>query len=199
LHTALRSALLYENMYRELTNLVPTERSRAFRQEYFRRLATVALVMLTVLIGIHAVLLAPSYIYFKEQVAAKRTQLALLEGSLTSAEEQEVGARLKSLEDDRNHLNRLASYPAFSTLMRALLEVPRSGIVLTNFSFAPGQGDAEARVMLSGVAETRTALREYNLALSSLPFVSKVDLPISTYAKETELPFTITITGSLTP
>ena len=114
-------------MYRELTNLLPSERSRAFRQEYFRRLTTVVLLMLALLIGVLGVFLTPSYIYFKEQVAAKRTQLALLEGSLTSAEEQEVGVRLKNLEDNMSHLNRLETYPTMSALMRSLLAVPRPG------------------------------------------------------------------------
>ena len=185
-------------MYRELTNLIPTERSRAFRQEYFRRLTAVALVVAAILIGVHGVLLAPSYIYFKEQLQAKRTQLALLEGSLTSVEEQEVSTRLANLESDMNHLNRLEQQPSMGALMRAILEVPRAGITLSSFSFTPGEGE-ESTLVMTGSAATRTALREYNLNLSGLPFVSKVDLPISTYAKETDLPFTITLSGTLTP
>lgn len=186
-------------MYRELTNLLPTQRSRAFRQEYFRRLTTVSLLMAAVLIGIHAIFLLPSYIYFKEQVQAKRAQLALLEGSLTSEEEQEVGARLQSLEDDAKHLNRLESYPTFGPLMTALLAVPRAGISITNVAYTPAEAEGESRLMLTGLATTRSALREYNQALGTLPIVSKVDLPISTYAKETNLPFSITLTGSLNP
>jgi hypothetical protein len=32
-----------------------------------------------------------------------------------------------------------------------------------------------------------------------LPYVAKADLPISSFAKETDIPFSITLTGSLTP
>jgi hypothetical protein len=52
---------------------------------------------------------------------------------------------------------------------------------------------------ITGVADTREDLRGYDAALSALPYVSSVDLPISVYAKSSSIPFSISLTGSLTP
>ncbi len=52
---------------------------------------------------------------------------------------------------------------------------------------------------VSGMAATRDALRQYATALGGLPYVSKADLPISAYAKDSDITFTITLTGTLTP
>ncbi len=49
------------------------------------------------------------------------------------------------------------------------------------------------------MAQTRDALRGYVEALNQLPYVSKADLPISAYAKESAIPFMVTLTGSLQP
>lgn len=186
-------------MYRELTNLLPSDRSRALRHEYFLRLATVTLLTLSFVVVAAGVMLVPSYLSFTQEARVKQTELAQLAGTLEAAEEKEVGARLAQLEADVTHLNRLSSQPTASGALRAVLTVSREGISLDSFAYTPNTTAGENSLVLSGTATTRDALRRYNLALSALPFVSKSDLPISAYAKETELPFTITLTGTLRP
>lgn len=186
-------------MQHELTNLLPYSKIRAFRREYFLRLATVSLFLLAGLIVMHGVLLTPSYIYFNEQIGAKRAQLAQLSASLASGEEQEVGTRLARVEADTEYLKRLDGLPSGTKSMRAVLAVPHVGISLTRFAFTASDKVGESKLSISGVAASRDALQRYNLALGTLPFVSSTDLPISTFAKETDLPFLITLTGTMTP
>jgi hypothetical protein len=54
-------------------------------------------------------------------------------------------------------------------------------------------------MMITGSAATRTALQSFKEELASLPFVTSADLPISAFAKESDIPFSITVTGSLKP
>jgi len=184
-------------MYRELTNLLPAHKSRAFRREYFFRLATVALVLLAAVTLMGGFMLLPAYVSFSQELKAKEVQLSQLDSALQSAQEKEVGERLARLTSDAAHLERLEQLPSGSTAVRAVLQVPREGIRITRVAFTP-VGE-ESRMMLSGTATTREALRRYNLALSELPFVALSELPISTYAKETDLEFIITLTGPFTP
>jgi hypothetical protein len=58
-------------------------------------------------------------------------------------------------------------------------------------------GKAPGTLSVSGIAVTRGALRAYQLALQSAPFAVAANLPVSAYAKDTDIAFTITVT--LTP
>jgi len=49
------------------------------------------------------------------------------------------------------------------------------------------------------VADNRETLRQYLGVLDALPQVAKAELPISAYAKEKDIGFTITLTGTLEP
>ncbi|KND50129.1 MAG: hypothetical protein AB203_04055 [Parcubacteria bacterium C7867-008] len=186
-------------MSTELTNLLTRSHAKAFKRDYLLRVAAFALFMFIVLIVIHGLLLVPSYMYAHTETVRQTKQLAGLDASLQTSEEKEVRARLSSLTDNVTYLNRLATTTAASDVVRRLLEVPRGGIQLSGFTYAPAGAKDSARMTLSGVAASRDTLRAYALALGQLPFVTNADLPISAYAKEVEIPFTITLTGTLKP
>jgi Tfp pilus assembly protein PilN len=186
-------------MYPELTNLLPARRIRAFRRGYFIRLAVLLLVMLSGITILSAGLLAPSYFYAHGEIARQTQQLNGLDASLQTSEEKQVRVRLAQLADNVTYLDRLATTTTASAAIGALLQVPHAGISLSGFTFAPPSGIATGRMTLSGVAASRDALQAYALALGQLPFVSKADLPISAYAKDTDIQFTITLSGTLRP
>lgn len=186
-------------MYPELTNLISSSQIRAFRRGYFLRLLTVVLLAIAALVLANAVLLLPSYGYARAEVARYRDQLAGLDASLTTAQEKEVNARIKALADASTYLSRLGKVPSATNLLRAILAVPHTGIALTGFTFTPASADTKAKMTLTGSALSRETLRKYVLSLEQLPYVDTADLPISAYAKESDIPFTITLTGSLVP
>lgn len=182
----------------KLTNLLPEERTRALRQLYFLRLTVVSLIVLAGVAVVHGVLLLPSYLYLRNQVAEREGTLTRLTTTLAGSEEQEIGVRVAALASDSAYLARLSSVPKASAAVSALTALPRSGIRLTGFSFAPAT-DGGATMNVSGIATTREALRRFEQVLAKEPYVTKADLPISAYAKETDIAFTITLTGPLMP
>lgn len=193
------SALHYENMFPELTNLLPRARIRAFKRGYLLRVGALALFLLTGIVVVHGLLLVPSYIYVHSEEKRQETQLAGLNASLQTSEEKEVRARLSQLSGNIAYLNKLATTTAASAAIRTILTVPRTGITLSGFTFAPANAKDSGHMTLSGTASSRDTLRAYALALGQLPFVTNADLPISAYAKENDIPFTITLTGTLRP
>jgi Tfp pilus assembly protein PilN len=184
-------------MMPDLTNLLPIDRLRALRQIYFLRLAVVSLVLGAGVIVVHGVLLMPSYLYLDSQVEERTTALAGIEAQLERSEEKQVSARIASLTADATYLARLADLPKASTAVSAVTELPRPGIQLTGFSFAPAEGGATMTV--SGVATTREALRAYERVLSGQTYITSATLPISAYAKDSNITFTITLTGPFLP
>jgi len=185
-------------MSKELTNLLPDDTRRAFMREYFFRLATLTLFLFALVVTLGAVMLAPSYLAFSQELHATEQELARVTAQLENAQDKEVGSRLMRLQDDATHLSRLVDAPSAADAIRAVLQAPHEGIKIAHIAFTVGT-DGKHVMSLSGSALTRSALQRYEQALRALPFIASLDLPISTYAKEVDLEFIITLTGTFTP
>lgn len=183
----------------ELVNLLPPERKAALMREYFVRLATVAVLAFSAVALGSGALLVPSYLYLSHEIGSRQAQLRDLDAQLAAAHGKETTAELAQLTQTAAYLARLATSTPATAAFRGVLSVPRTGIAISGLSYSQSVKGNDGRMTLTGTAATREALRAYNDALSALPYVSNVDLPISAYAKETAIPFTITLTGSLSP
>lgn len=186
-------------MHNRLTNLLPEMSARSLRRQYFLRLIAVALGMLTLLIIAHAFLLVPTYLYARDQAAQSRAALAAQGGGTESLEEKEVQVRTKTLASTTAALAALDALPTASAAIRNVLATPHPGVMLTGFTFSAPQAKQAAKLGVTGIAASRDQLQQYVTALSQLPFVDTADLPISAYAKERDIPFTVTISGTLMP
>ncbi|HQT82789.1 MAG: hypothetical protein B7W98_00190 [Parcubacteria group bacterium 20-58-5] len=183
-------------MHNELTNLLPQERQRAFAHDYFLRLSVIGVVLLTILVLIAALLLVPTYVFLAQSESAKTARLATMESALSSANETALSARLVALSSDAATLTALADAPSASAILRSLLAVSRSGVTLSGLAYTPAAGSTAGTVAVSGVAATRDALRNYQLALQGAPTVASATLPVSAYASDTDIAFSITVTLS---
>jgi hypothetical protein len=183
-------------MASELTNLIPQSNSNAFKNQYLVRLATVAIWLLVVVVIVQGVLLLPSYLYERQTADVDSAELARLSANLATTQEQQVQARLTALQVESAYLLGLNTAPTASATLQAVLAVPRPGIALDGFTFTPPMKGMPGNMQITGIADTREDLRSFDSALGALPFVSSANLPISDYAKDTAIPFTITLTGS---
>ena len=181
-------------MRNRLTDLLPPERKRALRAEYFKLLAVVALLFVAGLAAAAAVLLVPTYVYLARAASAERAQVAAIDATLASSNEAALSARLTALSNDASTLVALANAPSVTGLMGEVLAVSRPGVTLAGFTYAPEAGAQPATLAISGIAATRDALLEYQLALKASAFATGADLPVSVFAQSTNIPFTVTVT-----
>ncbi len=177
-----------------LTNLLPSERRVRVAREYRYRLGVIIASLITLLSFAAAVLLLPTYVFLTGSVAAKSVRLASIRTSLSSSDQASLSARLSVLSSDTAALTALSSASSASGVIRAILAVSRPGITLSGFTYAPASDDKAGTIALSGMAATRDALRSYQLALQEAPLVRSADLPVSAYAKDTNILFTVTTT-----
>jgi len=180
-----------------LTNLLPPDRQQALSREYRTRLGIVAVMLLITLAVAAGLLLLPTYVLLAQSAEAKQTNLANVESVLSSADEKALAAHLVSLSSDAAALIALGKAPSVSATMRAALAIPRPGITLSAFSYTPATSKTRGTFAISGTATTRDALRSYQLAIQGAPFSAAADLPVSAYAKDADIAFTVTVT--LTP
>lgn len=178
----------------DLTNLLPPERVRQQRRNYAFQFATVALALGTFLVVVAAGLLVPMYVYLARAIDAREARLATLATTLKPADTSALNARLTLLSSETQVLVALRKASTASDAFRNVLAVAHPGIALMGFAYT---GGGTRTLAVTGVAATRDALRNYQLELQTDPIVKTADLPVSTYAKQSDIPFTITLT--LTP
>src|SRR3989338_3191183 len=182
-------------MNNERFNLLPRSRRRALVYDHVLRLGVVTMLLVVVLTFIAAVLLIPTYTFLTAGLSAKGAYLASLETASSSPEENALPARLALFSRNVASLTDLKKNPSASAIMRETLSIPHRGIAINNFSYARGATTTKPSiVMIAGTAATRDALRSYQTALQGASFVRLAKLPVSAYAKETDIAFTISVT-----
>lgn len=181
-------------MPERLTDLLSPERRAALARGYFLRLGTVSALFATALVIAAAALLAPTYVFLARSIAAREARLASMKAAFASSDDAALSARLSAIKDDADALSALEHSPSVSATVRSALAVSRAGVALSGFEYAPPAAKRPGSLTISGTAATRDALRGYQLALENAPFASSVSLPVSTYAKDKDIPFTITVT-----
>ncbi|HQU08271.1 MAG: hypothetical protein B7X04_03740 [Parcubacteria group bacterium 21-54-25] len=186
-------------MTADCTNLLPTARARAVRRAYFMRLAIVAVWGLAILIAVHTLLSAPAYLYLQAKEAQRQTALTELSQKLAAQQDQVTSQGLVALNSETAFLAGLSQKPSVSAAVRLVLGVPRQGVTLGSIAYTAPSGGKDASMIINGIASTRGALHAYQLALQQTPFVSSVNLPVSVFAKDTNINFTMTVTGSFAP
>ncbi len=180
-------------MRNRYTDLLPPERKRALRRDYFLRVGVVSLSMATALVAVYSVLLIPSYLFLSSTAKTKSARLAELTHSLAASDEVQLSTRLAALSKDAGTLLALGSEPSVTGQFSALLAVARPGITISQIAYTPPSASA-GQIVVSGVAVTRDSLRQYQIALQAAPFATSADLPVSAYAQNADIPFAITIT-----
>lgn len=177
-------------------NLLPDSRKKVLAQLYLVRLVVVASLVIAGVLCVHVALMAPNYLHARQERITQEAALLGIGEALSGTEEKQVSDRVKALNDSATYLVQAAASPRVSKAIRAVSEVPHTGVRVTGFSFTGAQGSQPARMTISGVASSRATLREYVATLKTLPYVSSVDIPIGAYAKETDISFTVTLAGS---
>jgi len=181
-------------MHNTLTDLLPPERRSALFREYLMRLGVVIIWFVTTLTLVSMVLLLPTYVFLSGSIRAKEAHLANIESTLSSTNEVALSARLTALSTNADALIALAHVSSASEIIRSVLALSRPGITLSGFNYTPAEGKTPGTVAVSGTAATRAALRSYQLELSAAKAILSADLPVSAYAKDVDIDFTIIVT-----
>ncbi len=181
----------------ELTNLLPVARKNKIVRDYHLRVGVVLVALFTVLVLAAGILLVPTYVYLTGDVLGKEARLTTMKETLASSDGLSLSSRLAALSNDAAILLSFSNKSSASSIVRSVLGVSRPGITLSGFTYTPAVGKTPSTLLLAGTATTRDTLRNYQLALQSAPFAQSVELPVSAYAKDANISFSLTIT--LTP
>lgn len=172
---------------------------RSARRAYFVHLTTVVIFITAVSFVGAGILSTPTYVFLQRKSAELQQTSSVLSIELSTRARNSVKKQIRTLNKDTVFLSTLGTQSMASRATASVLDVPHKGVTLTDINYTAPKKDASATMMLSGKAANRTVLHDYQKALTTPVFIKNVNLPVSAYAKDTNIPFTITITFSKTP
>lgn len=172
-------------------NLLPQEEKAALRTEYRYREYTVIVGALLALFVAGIASLVPSYILS----ITKRQTIDIDRQSLEQELNRNSGTAADTVARAQALSTSLAAIPEeqISTWLKTIIESRPAGVVLLRFSFVEG-AEGGLALELQGVSRSRTALQQFERTLQSVPKLTGVKVPIESYTRETNIPFTITAT-----
>jgi hypothetical protein len=138
-----------------------------------------------------AILTVPTFVATNSQRQSMAEDKARVQAGIGSERDAQVTAEVRAIKAQLAILSARAESKTVVSVLERVLAQPRSGISITGLSL---RRDAEkGTIVVQGVANTRSDLVAFSKGLQGEPSFSRVDLPVSSLAKGTDISFTIRI------
>jgi type IV pilus assembly protein PilM len=178
-------------------NILPYEKKKILRKEYWMRLFTIVLNLIA-LTGITATfLLFPSYFLSKSKENLVESSLETFNNGNPDLTNNNINKITSDINLKLEMLNKTeASYQINDQVLNNILSSRTSGITFSQILFNKKitEGGDTSTLEIYGTATSRDSLRNFKTALDNNPSFSEVNLPISDFLEKSNLSFTISIT-----
>lgn len=170
-----------------MIDLLPTEGKKIVAREKVWSFLIVFLLVATGVCLLATMLALPTRLLLSRYEAS----LSDLGGLADEVQQRkaDVEKNLKMTRDIIEHISKATTTLGHSTLIADLDRLAGEEVRLTNFNF-----DSKKKLVLSGVAVDRLSLSTFRDQLSGYDAFKSVELPLSNLVKDTEVPFSMTIT-----
>jgi hypothetical protein len=173
-----------------MINLIPPIVRKAVIKEYWTRVISIFLFIVSVVCFGVFVFALPVYVLVSDQVDVYAQSAA--EASLRVAEYDLSAGALIRANLMAQKIFELRGAEKFSEAVTLLESLQSADIVITTFTLERVKGDI-GPVMIMGDATTRQALADFRDRLLRQPEISDVVLPISNLAKDRDIKFSISV------
>ena len=181
-----------------MSNLLPLQEIKKIKLLYQKRFIVIVLISLAILSVVGSICLASLYYYSKKEESALLEKKAVYE-------KMEVGKLKRDLVSTISDMNsRLNSFdekrfvsPLNASFIDPILKAQDKTVSISDFNYGLTSDKKSAKVNISGVSTSREAILSFADNLRQTPGISNVDVPITNFIKESNMPFSITVTVSL--
>ncbi len=174
-----------------MINLIPPEGHKVMRREYLLRAWSTILLLFSCVVIFLTIALIPAYVLTNAQIKAFELETEQKNGN------DDIYANVEKEVQVANSMLNQFKTPSPSMFSSAVIEEIKNSAP-ASIAFSTFQvnttGVVIDTVQIQGVAPTREALAQLKLKLEASPMFEKAEVPIADLAKDTNLPFTITIT-----
>ncbi len=172
-------------------SLLPEEYKKKLHLEYRIRLAVVGFSGFLILLVISAVLIFPTYIRVSVENKISLDQKNELEKQIALQVSQSGAEDIKSIKQNIN----IAAVDQRSVIsaINAVVQAQINDIKLTNFSYT--YNAKASNLIINGISSNRQSLQLFQKNLLKQKLFVGAELPLSDYAKDSNIPFSINLTG----
>lgn len=174
-----------------MINLIPPEGHVIMKREYFLRVGATLLLLFSGVAVLLAVAQIPMYVLIDAQLKSLD-----LEASQENKNEQALKDAESEVRSIKEVLTQMKSTSTPSTVSIVIDEIEARtppSVLLKSFSIDASQGVIE-KAQIQGTAPTREMLVQMKGLLETSDMFEKAEVPISDLARETDLPFAVTVT-----
>jgi hypothetical protein len=181
-----------------MSNLLPSQEIKKIEHLYQKRLVVLILIVLMIMS-----IIATGCLFYAYRLS-KHEESALLYKK-ADYEKKEIGKLKRDLvstiKDMNTRLNsfKLTSFhsPVVGSFIDAITKSKTSAITLSNFNYVLNSDGNTAKVSIFGISSNRESILEYADKLRKTPGISDVNVPITNFIKESNMPFSITVVVAL--
>ena len=181
-----------------MSNILPPQEIKKIKGLYKKRLVVVSLRALTVLSLVAAACIVPSYIYSKQEEGVLLAKKAVFEQKETGELKQDlvnsiadINTRLSSFNDTTYNS------PLIAGFINPILQARTSSVYITGLTYTLDKDANVAHVTISGLSINREAILTFGSNLQKTPRITNVNVPITNFIKESNMPFTISLDAQL--
>ena len=174
-----------------MINLIPPHARKQVRIEYWVRVISVWVLLVTSAFVIIGLLLIPSLVLV-------RSQLQVYDGAYQTASDQ--NDVYKSLEKEVRDANNIAQQlmstegtPLFTELIEDVENIAKGKVTIQSISFQRNEQGIVEKINIMGNSESRVLLVAFRNAIEQHDAFSSAELPLSNLAKDKDIPFSIEI------
>jgi len=174
-----------------MINLIPPVAKRAMKREYWLRVGVVWMLLLVFVLLVGMALLVPSFVLVQSQLTAYQTQLATAAEAATEQKEQ------TKLVREANVLAQMVyEFGMVEPLNRYVTHIQQlhgPQIRVQQMQFTREDGRVK-EIVVVGTAADRSSLTQFSTTLNSDPLFTDADIPLSNFAANENIGFSVTVT-----
>lgn len=173
-------------------NLIPDAVKEKILKDYKERRVVVWLFALFSLSVMIVIFLLPAYVHVFFEEKNMRADVEVVKNSLQLKKADDVVGKIKRTNEQLKTLSPVKSQIRASEIVEKALRTRNSTIHITEIEYMETK-TSSSTLLLKGVADRRESLREFVTKLESTEGFVKVELPVSNFAKDKNIDFSINI------
>lgn len=179
-----------------MANLLPNSFREDIASEYKLRLATAGLTLMAVIFLAATALLAPSFILTESRLEQKQATLDSVSTGTSSTSTQQSQDIIARTNEKLSAITQSSEQLAPTDIIKLITATRPDTVSVRRISLQNAEtGESEAQtISITGIAETRDALLQFEENLGNRAQVQQIDLPIETLASRQNAEFSLTVT-----
>jgi hypothetical protein len=177
-----------------MISLIPNEEKKKMRRDFYLRVATVSLWMLSLSMFLAIIGILPSFFISDVRKNTATQKLEVQKKELTPSINEQSLSDLKDLKNKLTLIENSSNDKFFVSkdIINQILSRKMSDIKITQISY--NTDSFGKKINIAGQAPSRERLLLFRQALESSNAFTKVDLPISNFIKGSHIQFFLTLT-----